>query len=213
METTERPPDPSTAHSASIGPRTPRTRIRRHDDRAVPHAIETILRAGHVAHVAYCVDGEPRVIPFLYHYEPGRIVLHGAPGSSTLGRLRSGTSVAVSVTIMDGLIASRDAETHSANYRSVVAYGTSRRLRDTDEKRRILESMTSRYFPGRTVGHDYAGATEKQLKALEVIEVVVDEAAAKARTGGPMGPRDADPDAPGTAGIFPLNGLPPRKDD
>ncbi len=208
METSEVSARATTPHP-SLAPRTARAKIRRHADRAVPHEIEPILVAGRLAHVAYVVDGEPRVIPFLYHYDAGRIILHGAPGSSTLGRLRGGTSVAISVTLMEALIASRDAEAHSANYRSVVAYGTTRRIRDLGEKRRVLESMTGRYFPGRTVGRDYVAATDKQLGALEVIEVLVDEAAAKARSGGPMGPRDADPDAPGSAGIFPLSGASP----
>ncbi len=187
-------------------PRTDRARIRRHAERAVPERTEEILLAGHVAHVAYVVDGRPRVIPFLYQYERGRIILHGHAASRTLARLRKGTPVAVSVTIVDGLIASRDAENHSANYRSVVAYGTTRRVTDIGEKRRLLVAMTARYFPGRTVGRDYAAATEDQLRALEVVEVLIDEAAAKARSGPPTGPRDADPAADGTTGIFDLDG-------
>lgn len=188
-------------------PKTVRARIRRHPERGVPERVEEILAAGHVAHVAYTVDGEPRVIPFLYHYEAGRIVLHGHAASQTLARLRKGVPVAVSVTLVDGLVASRDAENHSTNYRSVVAYGTTRRVTDIAQKRRLLEAMTARYFPGRTVGRDYAAATEEQLLALEVVEVLVDEAAAKARTGGPTGPRDADPGASGTLGVFDLDGV------
>lgn len=199
------PPVPS----APIGPKTARTRIRRHPERGVSDQVEAILGTGHVAHVAYVVDGEPRVIPFLYGYTDGRLILHGAPGSSTLKRLRGGAPVAVSVTLLDALIASRDAETHSANYRSVVVYGTTRRITSSEEKRRLLEEMTSRYFPGRTLGRDYAEATDKQIRSLEVIEVLLDEGSAKARSGPPLGPRDADPDAPGTAGVYPLDGIAP----
>ncbi len=197
------------AAAIDIGPRTDRTRIRRKPDRAVPEHIEAILRAGQVAHVAFVHEGEPRVIPFLYGYEAGRIVLHGAPGSSTLRELRDGRPVAVAVTILDALIASKDAETHSANYRSVVAYGTARRITAAAEKRRILVEMTGRYFPGRTVDREYAAATEQQIRAMEVVEVVVEEAAAKARSGPPLGPHDADDAAPGKAGIYPLTGLAP----
>ncbi len=185
-------------------PRTDRTRIRRHDERGVPERIEEFLRAGLVAHVAYVQGGEPRVIPFLYHYETGRIILHGAPGSSTLGAIRDGRPVAISVTLLDGLIASRDAENHSANYRSVVAYGRARRVRSLDEKRALLEAMTARYFPGRRPPLDYAPATEPQLKALEVLVVDVEEAQAKTRSGPPNGPQDGDPDAPGSAFVKPV---------
>jgi hypothetical protein len=113
------------------------------------------------------------------------------------------------VCLLDGLVASRDAETHSANYRSVVAFGTGRRVGDTAEKRRLLERTTERYFPGRAAGRDYAPATDRQLDALEVIEIVLDEASAKVRSGPPLGARDADPDAPGSAGVFGLDGVTP----
>ncbi len=185
-------------------PLTARTAIRRHAERGVPGRIGEFLRAGLVAHVAYVQDGEPRVIPFLYHYDAGSIFLHGAPASSTLGALRDGARVAVSVVMVDGLIASKDAENHSANYRSVVAYGHPRRITDVETKRRLLESMTSRYFPGRATPADYAPATQAQLKALEVIEVVIDEAQAKTREGGPNGPQDGDPQAPGSAFLKPI---------
>lgn len=189
---------------AAARPRTARTRIRRHPDRAVPDRIEEFLRAGRVAHVGYVEEGEPRVIPFLYHYEPGRIVLHGAPGSSTLSRLRDGAPVAIAVTLLDGLVASRDATDHSANYRSVVVYGRPRRITDDAEKRRLLEAMTERYFPDRRPPTDYAPATAEQLRALEVVAVEIDEAQAKTREGGPNGPRDGDPSAPGSAFVRPV---------
>jgi nitroimidazol reductase NimA-like FMN-containing flavoprotein (pyridoxamine 5'-phosphate oxidase superfamily) len=190
-----------------VAPHTERTRIRRHAERAVPDRIEEILTAGRVAHVACSIDGEPHVVPFLYLYEAGRIVIHGSPASRTLARLRRGGRAAVSVSILDGLVASRDAETHSANYRSVVAYGVGRRVRDGDEKRRLLEETTARYFPGRTAGRDYAAATPQQLATLEVVEIVIEEAAAKSRGGPPLGPRDADEGQPGSAGVFELDGV------
>lgn len=185
----------------------PRSRIRRHAERTAPaEEAERILRAGRVAHVAYSLEGQPYVIPFTYDYEDSAIYLHGAPASRTLKSLRGGMSVAIEVTLLDGLIASRDAESHSANYRAVVVYGQAERVTSMAEKRAILERMTLRYFPGRTVGADYEAATVKQLRALEVLRVPVTELGAKMRTGGPRGPRDADPSAPGTAYVVELGG-------
>ena len=177
--------------------RTPRSRIRRHAERSAPAEAQRILEAGRVAHVAYAIDGQPHVIPFLYDYADGAVYLHGAPGSRTLKSLRGGMQVAVEVLLLDGLIASRDAESHSANYRSVVVYGVAKRVTSMAEKRAILERMTTRYFPGRTVEVDYAAATEKQMRALEVLRVPVDELSAKMREGGPRGPRDAEADGSG----------------
>lgn len=177
--------------------RTPRSRIRRHAERSAPAEAQRILEAGQVAHVAYAIDGQPHVIPFLYDYADGAIYLHGAPGSRTLKSLRGGMQVAVEVMLLDGLIASRDAESHSANYRSVVVYGVAQRVTGMAEKRAILERMTTRYFPGRTVDVDYAAATVKQMRALEVLRVPVDELSAKMREGDPRGPRDAEADDSG----------------
>ena len=162
-------------------PRTDRTRIRRHADRAVPERIEEFLRAGLVAHVACVEDGEPRLIPFLYHYETGHIYLHGSPGNATLRLLRDGRQVVVAVTRLDDLVASKTAPDHSANYRSVVAYGHGREIADLAEKRRVLDAMTERYFPGRRPAHDYAPAADDDLARMELTDVAVEEASAKMR--------------------------------
>jgi nitroimidazol reductase NimA-like FMN-containing flavoprotein (pyridoxamine 5'-phosphate oxidase superfamily) len=180
-------------------PLTDRTRIRRHADRAVPERIEEFLRAGLVAHVALVEDGEPRLIPFLYHYEAGHIYIHGSPGNATLHLLRDGRTVAVAVTAVDDLIASKTASDHSANYRSVVAFGRGRQIEDVAEKRRVLDAMTERYFAGRSTPRDYAPATDGDLERMELTDIEVEEASAKMRDGGPKGPHDDEPDFPGSA--------------
>jgi uncharacterized protein len=185
-------------------PRTDRARIRRHADRAVPDRIEEFLTAGLVAHVACVDEGEPRLIPFLYHYEAGHIYLHGSPGNATLRLLRDGRSVAIAVTSVLDMIASKTAPDHSANYHSVVAYGRGRPIADLAEKRRVLDAMTARYFPGRTTPRDYAPATDEDLLGIELTDVEIDEASAKMREGGPKGPHDAEPDFPGSAFIQPV---------
>lgn len=152
-----------------------------------------------------CVeDGEPRLIPFLYHYEAGQIYLHGSPSNATLRLLQDGRSVAVAVTQLVDLIASKTAPGHSANYRSVVAFGHGRPITDVAEKRRILDVMTARYFPGRATPTDYAPATDDDLGQMDLIEIEIDEASAKMREGGPMGPHDAEPDFPGSAFVLPV---------
>lgn len=184
-------------------PRTNRTRIRRHADRAVPDRVEEFLRTGLIAHVAYVEDGEPRLIPFLYHYEAGHIYLHGSPGSATLRLLRDGRPVVVAVTRMDELVASKTAPDHSANYRSVIAYGRGREIEEIGEKRRVLDAMTDRYFPGRSSPRDYSPAADDDLARMELTEIAVEEASAKMRRGGPTGPHDAEPDYPGSAYVRP----------
>jgi uncharacterized protein len=184
----------------------PRSRIRRHPERALPAGpdAEAILSEGLVAHVGFAQDGQPFVLPFSFLFAGGHLYLHGAPVSRTIRALRDGAQVCVEVTVVDALIASRDAEKHSMNYRSAVCFGTARVIRDQEQKRRTLEAMIGRYFPGRTAGVDYAAITEKEFRGVELLEVTIEEMSAKARSGGPMGSHDADPAAPGSAGIVPL---------
>ena len=194
--------DDTNAHTVP-GPRTDRTRIRRKADRAVPERIEEFLLAGLIAHVACVEGGEPRVIPFLYHYEMGHMYIHGSTGNATLQLLRDGRSVAVAVTRLVDLIASKTAAEHSANYRSVVVYGRGRQIADLAERRRIFEKMTGRYFAGRSTPADYAPATDRDLLSVELIDIEIDEASAKMRDAGPMGRHDDDPDFPGSAFVQP----------
>lgn len=194
-------------HDSRRAAQTPRTRIRRHPERAVPERAEEILRLGRVAHVGIVVDGQPFVLPFTYYYEAGAMYLHGAPASRALQTLRSGTPVCVEVTLLDGLVASREAKSHSANYRSVLVFGTAAPVTDEQTMRAVFERMTARYFPGRTAGTDYVTAHTRDLKSVELVMVTVEELSAKARSGPPRGKHDADDDAPGTCFVVPLPGV------
>lgn len=162
---------------------------------------------GRVAHVAFAVDGQPFLAPMTYHYEDGVVYLHGAPASRLQKTLRAGTPVAIEVMLLDGLVASRDAKNHSMNYRCVVVYGTAEPISDTQRKRALMEAMTERYFPGRTVEHDYDPARIGELRALDVMAVEVEELSAKVRTGPARGARDAMEDAPGSSFVVLLPGL------
>jgi hypothetical protein len=190
-------------HAGPAAPRplTDRTRIRRHPDRAVPDKVEEFLLAGMIAHVACVEDGEPRVIPFLYHYEAGHLYIHGSVGNATLRMLRDGRSVAVAVSTLVELVASKLASGHAANYRSVVVYGHGRSVGDLVEKRRVFEAMTTRYWPGRTAPADYSTATDEDLRKVELTAIEIDEASAKMREGCSLHPEDNDPNHPGSAFI------------
>lgn len=184
-----------------------RARIRTHPERAVPDEAEEILEKGLLAHVGFISNGQPFVIPMLYHFENNIIYIHGQRGGRLPRTLRAGDQVCIEVTIVDGLIASRDALYHSANYRSTVAFGRAREVADRDEKEAVLERMTQRYFPGRTVGEHYRAPSDGDLKITSLLAIEVEELNGKRRTGPPAGPADADdsPDAFGTRGIVPVS--------
>ena len=182
---------------------TERTRIRTHPERAVPDQAEAILAAGLVAHVGFVVDGQPVVIPMTYHYEDGKLYVHGSRGGRLPRALRDGAPVCVEVTLLDGLVASRHALYHSMNYRSAVAFGTARSVVGDREKTAIFDRMTQRYFPGRTIDVDYHGPSEADLKITELLAIEIDELNGKRRSGPPKGPEDDDPNGFGTCGVFP----------
>jgi len=182
-----------------------KTELRQHPERAVPDRAGEFLAQGQIAHVGFVEDGRPYVIPMLYQYSsqsPDRLYLHSGFSSRTLLRLAEGIPVCVTVTMLDGLVYSRDAKYHSANYRSVMCFGRGRIVEDEQVKRAMFGAMTTRYFPGRTAGHDYAPAPSSHLATTSVVEVVIEEISAKMREGGPKGPQDAQDDAPGTCGVM-----------
>lgn len=184
---------------------TERSHLKRHPERSVADETTEILAEGSVAHVGFCNDEQPFVIPFSYHFdvsEPDKIYLHGAPASRALLHIGAGAAVCISVTLLDGLVYSRTALYHSMNYRSVVVFGTARIISEESEKAMRLEQMVARYFAGRKAGQDYEAPPSEHLSNTLLVEVKIEESSAKARRGGPMGPRDADPNAPGTCGVM-----------
>jgi nitroimidazol reductase NimA-like FMN-containing flavoprotein (pyridoxamine 5'-phosphate oxidase superfamily) len=188
----------------------PRATVRAHPDREVNQEAAAILAAGYVAHVGFAAEGQPYVIPMTYQFdagEPGRLYLHGAHHSRLMAHLAAGAPVCVTVTLVDGLVYSRTALYHSVNYRSVVCFGRAAAAPDAGTAARVLEAMIARYFPGRTAGRDYEAPPPAHLEATAFIALEVEEWSAKARRGGPKGPRDADPIAWGTAGVVSLSVL------
>ena len=188
----------------------PRSAVRAHPDREVSGEAPDVLAAGLVAHVGFVAGGQPYVIPMSYQYQtadPKRLYLHGAHSSRLLDHLASGAPVCVTVTLVDGLVYSRTALYHSVNYRSVVCFARAAPEPAPETRRRVLEAMIARYFPGRTPGRDYESVPAAHLEATAFIALEIEEWSAKARRGGPTGPRDADPIAWGTAGVVPLSQL------
>jgi uncharacterized protein len=186
-------------------PVTSKTTVRVHPERAVPDEVAAILHAGIVAHVGFADGAQPVVMPMTYQFDPAapdRLYLHGGHHSRLMHHLASGASVCVTVTIADGLVYSKTALYHSVNYRSAVCFARAAAAQpDLDGQRRTLDGMIGRYFPGRAAGRDYEPIPDEHLDATAFVALAIDEWSAKARRGGPKGPRDNDPTAPGTCGV------------
>jgi len=184
------------------------TRIRQHPERSAPDEAAQILAVGHVAHVGFELDGQPFILPFSYHFDPNQpanLYLHGSRGSRTLQALTCGARVCVTVTLLDGLVYSRDALHHSMNYRSVVCFGRAQVIESEEEKQRVFAGMIARYFDGRSAPRDYEAASPKELAATQLLAVKIDEWSAKVRRGPATGPRDhVDEASTQTCGVIHL---------
>jgi nitroimidazol reductase NimA-like FMN-containing flavoprotein (pyridoxamine 5'-phosphate oxidase superfamily) len=180
-----------------------------HPERSRPDEAHAILAAGLVAHVGFVEQGQPFVIPMTYQFDPDRpehLYLHGGHHSRLLQHLATGALVCITVTLVDGLVYSKTALFHSMNYRSVVVFGRAGEEPVHAERRALLEGMVSRYWPGRTAGRDYDPIPDDHLEPTAFVAIRIEELSAKVRRGGPKGPRDADPAAPGSAGVTELAG-------
>jgi uncharacterized protein len=140
------------------------------------------------------------VIPTLYWRDGDYVYLHGSIASRMLGEALKGP-ICVTVTHVDGLVLTRSAFHHSANYRSVVVFGEAEEIADPKERAARMRTFMEGLFPGRWDA--LRPVTRKELNATRLLRVRLDEASAKIRSGGPSEDA-ADLDWPAWGGVIPL---------
>lgn len=182
---------------------TARSQVRRKPTRGSNDdaAVHAVLDAALLAHVGFSVDGQPFVIPTLFGREGNTLYLHGSSASRMMRLLETGVSACVTVAIIDGLVLARSAMHHSMNYRSVVVFGTAKKIEDRDRKLHALEVITEHIIKGRWA--EARIPNDQELKATTVLELTMDEASAKVRTGGPIDDEE-DYSLPVWAGVLPM---------
>jgi hypothetical protein len=174
--------------------------------------IEAILDEAMVAHVGFAVDDQPFVIPTLHARVGERVYFHGSSASRTIRALAAGSRMCLTVTLIDGVVLARSAVHQSVNYRSVLVFGQAEAIVDAEQKRTAIEAFSERLIPGRW--REVRAPTEKELKAINVLSLPLDEASAKLRTGGPKDDEE-DYSREGWAGVIPvgLEAGPPQPDE
>jgi uncharacterized protein len=148
-------------------------------DRADLYAI---LDAGLICHLGVIVDGYPVVLPTGYGRDGDILYLHGSSANQTL-RAAGGHEVCVTVTHLDGLVCARSVFNHSMNYRSAMIFGTARLVTGDAQRLAALRAITEQLVPGRW--DHVRQPTRKELAATMVLELPLDEASVKVRTGPP----------------------------
>lgn len=163
--------------------------------------ISQILDAGFLAHVGFCVAGQPFVIPTLYGRDGKKLYLHGSSASRMLRGLETGIRACVTVTLFDGLVLARSAFNHSMNYRSIVAFGTARKIVDPEQKIQSLRVISEHLIAGRW--KDVRKPSKKELRATAVLAFSIEEASSKVRSG-PVVDDECDYRFPVWTGVLPL---------
>ncbi len=182
---------------------TARSKVKRSHERGKydHETVYRVLDSSPFCHVAYVIDGQPYTTPTLKWRIDNRLYWHGSSASRMLRTVKQGTPVCLTVTHFDGYVMARSPFHHSANYRTVMAYGNARAIEDQDEKEAALKLMMEQLFTGRW--DDVRGNTDQELNATTVVWMEIEEASAKIRTGDPIDDEE-DYDLGCWAGVIPI---------
>jgi nitroimidazol reductase NimA-like FMN-containing flavoprotein (pyridoxamine 5'-phosphate oxidase superfamily) len=194
-------------------PPSDRTRVKRLPERGAydKNTLYSILDEGLVCHVGIAVANQPFVIPMAYARSGDRLIMHGSGGSRLVRALKAGADVCVAVTHLDALVMARSAFHHSMNYRSAVVFGMARLIEGDDAKLAALREFFEHIAPGRW--DDVRKPNHKELAQTAMIEIPLDEASAKLRTGPPVD-EEEDYELGVWAGLIPFASEPkPPVDD
>ncbi|HEY7049618.1 MAG TPA: pyridoxamine 5'-phosphate oxidase family protein [Jatrophihabitantaceae bacterium] len=181
--------------------RTTITRLSRKasQDRA---ALNQLLDTVHIGHFAIVGDdGHPVALPTATVRDGDQVLVHGSTGSGWLRRLATGAPTSLAVTAFDGLVVARSAFESSMRYRSAVLFGQCTPITDPDAKRRALDVITDALIPGRAA--EVRASTAKELAAVLVLALRIDEWSLKVSEGWPDDPDD-DVAGPAWAGVLPV---------
>ena len=199
MTPSDRPPLSPTTRSR---PRRERERAR--TDRA---ALDGVLDAALVCHLAVVVDGVPLALPTVFAVDrdgpdrDGTLYLHGSVASRSLVQ-GPDQDVSVTFTLLDGIVLARSGFNHSMNYRSAVVIGRPRVVTDADERGRAFDLIVDHAAPGRSA--ELRRPTRKELAATTLLALSLHEASVKVSDGDPED-EDFDIEAGGVwAGVIPL---------
>ena len=138
--------------------------------------IEDFLRRAPIGHIATRWDGQPFITPTLFWYDHEREAIYFH--SNVSGRVRANAErhpeVCFEACEMGKLLPSNVALEFSIQYESVMVFGAVSVLDDDADKRRALQGLLEKYFPGMQAGRDYRPITDAELKRTSVYAVKIE---------------------------------------
>ena len=133
---------------------------------------EAILRAGSSGVMALAgEEGYPYALPISYVYHEGRLYFHCAPTGHKLDAIARCPKASFCVIAQDDVVPER----YTTRYRSVIAFGSIRRLADEQAVRKALEVLGRKYAPDL----DPSAEIAKSLPRVCVLEMTIDQLTGK----------------------------------
>ena len=118
--------------------------MRRKKQALSPAACDAILQTGTSGVLALSgADGQPYAVPLSYVYHEGKVYFHCARAGHKLDLLNQNPKVSFCVIGQDQVVP----EKYTTYYRSVILFGTVRRLTAGEEKRAAILALARRYSP------------------------------------------------------------------
>jgi nitroimidazol reductase NimA-like FMN-containing flavoprotein (pyridoxamine 5'-phosphate oxidase superfamily) len=186
----------------SSGDSRERTQVRRLPEKLVTDraALNEVLDACRVGHLALSDAGQPYVLPVAYARHGEHVIVHGSTASRLFRALADGVPTCFTVTILDGLVLARSAFESSMHYRSAMVLGSCEIVPDA-EKLRSLEVLSEHLMPGRWAQLRVPRA--KEVAATMLLRLPLREWSVKVSAGWPDDPAE-DLDEPVWAGVLPI---------
>ena len=118
-------------------------------------------------------DGYPYAVPLSYVYDDGRLFFHCAPSGHKLDAIAGNEKASFCVIDQDHVVP----EEYTTYYRSVIAFGRARVLKDEGEKRAALEKLAERYSPRQEEGR--RAEIDKLFQQVCMVELAVEHLSGK----------------------------------
>ena len=139
--------------------------------------IRAFLKQAQIGHIATSVDNLAFLNPttFWYDEENHQIVFHSNIAGRVRSNIESNPMVSMEASELGKLLPSNVALEFSLQYRSIILFGTARVITDSDEAKKLLYGLLSKYSPAMTAGREYREITEKELRATSVYAIKIEE--------------------------------------
>lgn len=115
----------------------------------------------------------PYIVPVHFVYSQKKIYIHSARGGKKIAMLNRNSRVCVEIDEYSGLIPAEKACNFGSRFRSLIAFGTARRLDSPRDKRLALELLMEKY-----AGRSYE-FTDREVEGITIIAVELEQISGK----------------------------------